>query len=280
MTFVASPPPARGIGRAELSVEADALSLLAQLGRTGFSSAASFARPRSSRPTPSARGSIARLWRWLQDRELVVWNALAWSDARRIRIVRITPTGKAHLRRTNQAAVKSEIEILQDRLGHAHKPHFGQTIFFAYLARRLGYATRLCCLLPTRNAIADVRLERADATLWVSLESGLARAEHPLDRWHRMAQAQAFLPLVASDPVRAEQALAYARTRVYVIKATDLDTLAARVQRGATTLWTQRYNRFDRGVPARTRDRRTLSDAAQGHGRLRQLRRCAASARG
>lgn len=280
MTFGASPPPARGTGRADLVVEADALSLLAQLGRTGFSSAASFARPRPSRSTPSARGANERLWRWLQDRDLVVGDALAWSDARRIRIVRITPAGKAHLRRAAQAAVKSEIEILQDRLGHADKPHFGQTIFFAYLARRLGYATRLCSLLPARNAIADVRLERAEATLWVSVESGLARTEHPLDRWHRMAQAQAFLPLVASDPARAEQALAYARERVYVIKATDLDTLAARVPRGATTLWTRRYNRFDRGVPARTRARGTLSAAAQGHGRLRQLRRCAASARG
>ena len=277
MTFGASPPPARGTGRADLAVEEDALSLLADLGRTGFSSAASFARPRPSRSTPSARGC---LWHWLQDRGLVVWDALAWSDARRIRIVRITSAGKAHLRRAAQGAVKSEIEILQDRLGHADKPHFGQTILFAYLARRLGYATRLCSLLPTRNAIADVRLERADATLWVSVESGLARTEHPLDRWHRLAQAQAFLPLVAPNPARAEQALAYARERVYVIKATDLDTLAARVRRGAATLWTRRCNRFDRGVPAQTRARRTLSAAAQGHGRLRQLRRSAASARG
>lgn len=223
----------------------DALALLAAIGRTGYSSLGSFVHTGTGSGAWEASPSPAGPLPDLLARGLVAVEELAWFGERKIRIVKLTPQGKDCLRRHDWPVVRSEIETLQDRCGHSLKPHYGQTLLFAALARRLGYATTLCVLVPARNAIADVRLERQGRSIWVSIESGMARSEHPHDRWHRLAQAQAYLPLVAPASDLENTAMAQAQACVYLIRSANLQELMARISRGATTLWTQRYSRFE-----------------------------------
>ncbi len=228
---------------AEDQVAVQAQALLMSLGREGWSCPASHLSLclTSSLPDTPEAAPLA----WLTAAGLIAWEPLTWYAARTIRIVRLTTAGKAYLHAHRQPVVRSEIEILQDRCGHTLHAHYGQCLLFAALARQAGYHTRLCVTLPTRTAIADVGLERQGTRIWVSVESGLERSMHPLDRWHRLAQVQAWLPLVAPTPEGQRTVEKQARTRIYVLRSTSLISLLARPRPRYVCLWNRRYNRFE-----------------------------------
>ncbi len=236
---ITGPSQERPTGAESGHVANRALALLEAVGREGWSCLNPCQRAGTAGDPDSV--SIA----WLQAEGLIAGETLTWHAERRIPVIRLTTAGKRHLRTHHKSVVPSEIEILQDRCGHALKPHYGQSILFAALARQAGYQTRLCVTLPTRTAIADVLLERPGSRIWVSIESGLERPLHPLDRWHRMAQVQAWLPLVAPTPARQQDLELQARARIYVIHSANLSTLLERVPGPRNCLWSRRYNRFE-----------------------------------
>ncbi len=245
-----------------------ALSLLEAMGRQGWSCLASYDTEAWS-PIPSG-GSNSGPFVWLKQEGLAEEIVLPWRTDQEVPIVRLTATGKEALHKLNKPVVRSEIEILQDRCGHSLKPHYGQCILFAALARRVGYKTRLCVTLPTQTTVADVQLERQDDQVWVTIESGLDRSMHPLDRWHRMAQIQAYLPLVAPTLEKQQEIEKQAKERIYVMRSTSLTYLLAQTLHRNTSLWNRRYNRFEEQTAKRFRPRNKpgMEIWAAGHGAM------------
>ncbi len=261
------------------ALEGMALQLLQDLGRRGYSSIRSYRatldRPAEGRaPDPTQTGQ----WNWLLERNLVRFLEVPVLDTRMLTAVHLTATGRRYLRQRHLPLVPGEIETLLDRLGHSLKPHYGQALLLAHLARHLGYATAHGVQVPHRRAVADLRLERSREVLFVSLESGLKRKGHPLDRWHVLAQAQPFLPLVAADAETLDTAFHSARQRICQIRGAVLPDLESRLYRGARTLWCRRYNRFEQSGPDPGLAHRQahLVAAATCQGRLRQAFRTGA----
>ena len=258
------------------ALESMALKLLLDLGSRGYSPIRSY-RAKLDRqeedlaPDPTQ----ACQWNWLLERNLVSFLEVPIFDTRMLTAVHLTETGRRYLRQRNLPLVQGEIEILLDRLGHSMKPHYGQALLLAHLARHLGYATAHGVQVPHRRAVADLRLERGREVLFVSLESGLERKGHPLDRWHVLAQAQTFLPLVAADAEKLDAAFHSARKQICQIRGAVLPDLESRLYRGARTLWCRRYNRFEKSGPdlCLLRRQAQLVAAATCQGRLRQVRR-------
>ncbi len=225
------------------------LKLLQILGSRGYSATYSYGSILFPQSENSSSGSVLALcWHWLQDRNLICLTNVPLLDDRKIAAVHVTEVGRRHLKQQNMPLVQGEIEILYDRLGHSLKPHYGQALLFAHLARSLGFVTALEVQLPQRRVMADMRLERGSELLWVSLESGLERRTHPLDRWHMLAQAQAYLPLVAADSELLDTAFRLAQKQIAQIRGAFLPELEVRLRCGARTLWSRRHNRFERGL--------------------------------
>ena len=242
------PKSQRTFGRATGPVrESAALKLLQDLGSRGYSSISSYSTKlyEQEEGLKSEAGQIW-LWNWLLERNLVSFLEVPVFDARMLTVVHLTVTGRRYLRQRNLPLVQGEIEILFDRLGHSMKPHYGQALLFAYLARHLGFATTHGVKVPHRRAVADLLLERGSELLFVSLESGLERNGHPLDRWQVLAQAQAFLPLIAADAEKLDAAFRSAQKQICQIRGAVLSDLESRLHRGARTLWCRRYNRFEK----------------------------------
>ncbi len=252
--------------------ESGALALLQALGRYGHSPVSSYSvQPHGAEESWAPVAVPPCLWHWLQERNLIRCLEVPVFGTRQLAVVHLTEVGRRYLRQRHLPHVPGEIEILCDRLGHSVKLHYGQALLFAHLARRLGYATGHGIPLPHRRAIADLRLVRGREVLYVSLESGLDRKGHPLDRWHVLAQAQAFLPLVAPDSARLDAAFGCARQQICQIRGVVLPDLEARLSRGARTLWCRRYNRFEQHGPEVCRPSRPahLRAAAACQGLLR-----------
>lgn len=224
-------------------VVTEALFLLATLGRKGWS-CLPVQLARSALPDVPGNPASAPL-AWLRAEGLIQEEVLVWHTDRSVPILRLTAEGKNHLRQQHKPVIRSEIETLQDRYGHALKPHYGQSILFAALARQAGYTTQLCVTVPTRTVTADIRLTRRDTHVWVSIESGLERPLHPLDHWHRLAQIQAFLPLVAPTLEQQREVEEQAKARIYMMYSTNLSYLLARLPQRHACLWNRRYNRFE-----------------------------------
>ena len=225
------------------------LKLLQILGSRGYSATCSYGSilfPQGE--NSSSVSELALCWQWLLDRNLICLTRVPLLDDRKIAAVHLTVAGRRHHKQQNMPLVQGEIEILYDRLGHSLKPHYGQALLFAHLARSLGFVTALEVQLPQRRIIADLQLERGSELLWVSLESGLERRTHPLDRWHKLAQAQAYLPLAAADSELLDTAFRLAQKQIYQIRGTALLDLETRLRNGARTLWCRRYNRFEKGL--------------------------------
>ncbi len=261
------------------ALERTALALLQDLGSRGHSSARSYKATLHS-PTAGVEPEPiqAAHWLWLLERNFVRFLEVPVFDARTLSAVHLTATGRHYLRQRNLPCVPGEIEILCDRLGHSLKPHYGQALLFAHLARRLGYVATHGIKVPHRNAVADLLLERGDETLFVSLESGLERRGHPLDRWHVLAQSQAFLPLIAPDAGQLDTAFRRARKQICLIRGASLPDLEFRLHRGARTLWCRRHNRFERDAQnsCHPPQRAHLAAAASCQGLLREAFTCRA----
>jgi len=263
------------------ALESTALQLLQALGSRGYSAIRSYsAKPGRHEQDWEADPIQTCRWRWLQERNLVGFLEVPVFAARTLRAVHLTGTGRRYLRQRNLSPAPGELETLRDRLGHGLKPHYGQALLFAHLARRLGYATAHGMQVPHRNAVADLLLERGSEVLFVSLESGLERKGHPVDRWHILAQAQPFLPLIAADAEKLDVAFCSARKQICQIRGAVLPDLESRLYRGARTLWCRRYNRFEQTAPELClppRPARLLA-AASCQGRLREALRTSRSA--
>lgn len=228
-------------------LETESLLLLQEVGIQGYSTVDSY-RTNRLEPQPGGKQQEGR-WSWLLARDLISFLEVPVFADRTITAIQVTEAGRQHLQQRNIPIVQGEIETLFDQLGHSLKPHYGQALLFAHLARRLGYTTAHGVEVPHRKAVADLLLTRGQEALLVSLESGLERKGHPLDRWHVLAQAQAFLPLVAPNSEALEAAFGVARRQICIIRGTGLVVLEKRLHWGARTLWCRRFNRFEQVNP-------------------------------
>ena len=239
--------PDRGDPAATPDLETESLALLREVGIQGYSTVDSYG---TKRPETQQGGKLQdSRWSWLRSRDLISLLEVPVLKDRTMTTIQVTEAGRRHLRQRNIPIVQGEIETLFDQLGHSLKPHYGQALLFAHLARRLGYSTTHGVEVPHRKVMADLLLTRGQEALYVSLESGLERKGHPLDRWHVLAQAQAFLPLVAASEEALEAAFSVAQRQICLIRGTALAVLEARLQRGAGTLWCRRFNRFEQANP-------------------------------
>lgn len=221
-----------------------ALSLLATIGRTGWSRLASHVRPTDETPSAIQRQN-QRSITWLRERDLIALETVAWLERNVMQAVRLTPAGRRHLRQAQLPVVRGEMETLRDRLGHTIREHHAQIVLAADLARRRGYASAPCVVVPFCRVLADLKLERRNETLWVSIESGWDRPGHPADRWHRLAQSQAYLPQIAPTDGRLEAIMAEAQKWVYLIRGTSLESLRERRGHPGLSLWTRSFSRFE-----------------------------------
>ena len=226
-----------------------ALKLLQTLGSQGYSAICNYGSILFPQGADSnLEAELTLCWQWLQERNLVCLTSAPFLEDRKIAAVNLNEAGRRYLQQRGLSLIQGELEILYDRLGRSLKPHYGQALMFAHMARSLGFATALEVQLPQRRVMADLRLEKCGEVLWVSLESDLERRAHPLDRWHMLAQAQAFLPLVSADSALLNTAFHLAQKQIYQIRGTTLLGLETRLRNGARTLWCRRYNRFEKGL--------------------------------